>query len=116
MANDPIKDLIEWIRNKLNSLPEKDTQGNNYRVGWQVLTYLAGAVAEESTDPKIRMLGRSAKKGAKKSFIDLAINKISDWLENPVNNNPYQLSKSCIYCGRIVYSQTNYCPYCFNKI
>jgi len=53
-------------RNKLNSLPEKDNQGNNYRAGWQLLTYLVASAAEESTNPKIRILGKLAKKGCKK--------------------------------------------------
>ena len=116
MSKDPFKDLTEWIRAKLNSLPEKDNQGNNHRVGWQVLTYLVASAAEESTDPKIRMLGKAAKKGAGKSFLDLALKKISDWLENPANNNPYQLTKSCNYCSRVVDSWYDSCPYCFNKI
>ena len=113
MPRDLIKDFSEWIRNKLNSLPEKDSQGNNTRVGWQLLTYLVASVAEESTDPKIKMLGRLAKKGAKKSFIDLAVKKIFDWLDNPNNNNPYQLTKSCIHCSHLVNSWDNYCPYCY---
>jgi len=112
--NDPIKDLSEWIRNKLNSLPENDNQGNNYRVGWQILTYLVASAAEESTNPKLRLLGKSAKRGAKQSFIDYAVKKIGDWLDN--SNNPYQLTKSCIYCGRLINSLSNNCPYCFNKI
>lgn len=116
MKKDPFKDLTEWIRNKLNSLPEKDNQGNNYRVGWQLLTYLVASAAEESTNPKIRVLGKSAKKGVKKSFLDLSLKKFSEWLENPTNNNPYQLSKSCNYCGKVVNNWSNYCPYCFNKI
>jgi len=114
MSKDLIRDLTEWIRTKLNSLPEKDNQGNNYRVGWQVLTYLVASAAEESTDPKIRILGKAAKKGAKKSFIDFALNKLSDWLDG--NNNLYQLTKSCSCCGCVVNSWSGYCPYCFNKI
>lgn len=115
MSKDLIRDLTEWIRTKLNSLPEKDNQGNNYRVGWQVLTYLVASAAEESTDPKIRKLGKAAKKGAIQSFIDLLANKLGVWL-SATQNNPYQLSKSCNHCGSIVNSWNNYCPYCFNKI
>lgn len=115
MKKDPFKDLTEWIRNKLNSLPEKDTQGNNYRVGWQLLTYLVASAAEESTDPKIRKLGKAAKKGAKKSFIELAVPKIFNML-NIFSNNPYQLTKSCNSCGSIIDSWTNSCPYCNNQI
>lgn len=110
MNKDPFKDLIEWTRNKLNSLPEKDNQGNHYRVGWQFLTYLAGSVAEESSDPKIRMLGKVAKKGAVKSFFDLLTEKALDWFSK--QNNPYQLTKSCIHCGHLVNSWDNYCSYC----
>jgi len=80
MNKDPLKDLTEWIRRKLNSLPEKDNQGNNYRVGWQILTYIVANAAEGSTDPNIRLLGNSAKKGAKLSFIDFAVNKLNNWL------------------------------------
>ena len=72
MVKDSTKGMAKWIRNKLNSLPEKDNQGNNYRVGWQILTYVVANVIEESSDPKIRLLGKSVKKGAKLSFIDLA--------------------------------------------
>jgi len=115
MNKNPINDIIEWIRNKLNSLPEKDNQGNNYRVGWQFLTYLAGATAEESTNPTVRKLGKAAKKGAKKSFVDLVIPKIFNKLNN-FSNNPYKLTKSCTYCGSVVNSWTNNCPYCNNQI
>jgi len=115
MNKDPIKELIEWIRNKLNSLPEKDNQGNNYRVGWQFLTYLAGATAEESSNPEIRKLGSAAKKGAKKSFLDFVAIKFFDWLENPSTNNPYLQTKTCSYCGNWVSLSSNYCPYCFNR-
>jgi len=62
MKKYPIKDLSEWIRDKLNSLPEKDNQGNHYRVGWQLITYLAATAAEGSTNPKLRLLGKLAKK------------------------------------------------------
>ena len=113
MKKEPIKNLIEWIRNKLNSLPEKDNQENNYRVGWQFLTYLAGSAAEESSDPQIRMLGKAAKKGAKKSFIDLVAVKITDLLFNP-SNNPY-LTKQCSYCGNWVSTSSNFCPYCYGS-
>lgn len=115
MIKDPLKDITEWIRNKLNSLPEKDNQGNNYRVGWQVLTYFVASAAEESTDPKIRKLGKAAKKGAKKSFIDLLANKLGVWLST-TQNNPYQLSRSCNYCGYMVDNWNNFCPYCNNQI
>lgn len=115
MAKDPLKEFTEWIRRKLNSLPEKDNQGNNYRVGWQVLTYLVGSAAEESSDLKIRRLGKSAKKGAIKSFFDFAIPKLFNALSN-FSNNPYQLTKSCNYCGNVVNSWTNICPYCNNQI
>jgi len=114
MVKDSTKDITKWIRSKLNSLPEKDNQGNNYRVGWQILTYVAANVVESSSDPKIRLLGKSVKKGVKLSFIDLAAKKLSDWLDG--NNNPYQLTKSCSFCGCVVNSWNNYCPNCFNKI
>jgi len=81
MNKDPLTDLTEWIRRKLNSLPEKDNQGNNYRVGWQILTYIVANAAEELTDPKIRLLGKSVKKGAKLSFIDFAVNKLNNWID-----------------------------------
>ena len=116
MAINPKKDLSEWIRNKLNSLPEKDNQENNYRVGWQLLTYLVASAAEESINPKIRILGKLAKKGAKKSFLDLAVPKIFGWLENPSNNNPYKLTRSCIYCGLNVNYWDRFCPYCYRKL
>ncbi len=112
MSKYPIKDLSEWIRNKLNSLPENDNQGNNYRVGWQLLTYLVGSAAEESTNPKLRLLGRSAKSGAKQSFIDYAVKKIGDWLDNS-SNNPYQITRSCKNCGSMIDNWNNYCPYCY---
>ena len=102
MSKYPMKDLSEWIRNKLNSLPENDNQGNNYQVGWQLLTYIVASAAEESTNPKLRLLGRSAKRGAKQSFIDYAVKKIEDWLDN--SNNPYQLTNSCNYCGNAINS------------
>ena len=113
--DESVKKLTEWIRNKLNSLPEKDAKGSEYRVGWQILTYLVGTAAEESTNPKVRILGESAKKAAKQSFIDYAVKKIVEWLDKP-SNNPYQLSKSCKYCGVVVDSWSSYCNYCFNKI
>ena len=107
-----IKDFSEWVRNKLNSLPEHRVQEDNYRLGWQIITYIFGSAAEESTNPRLRLLGKSAKRGAKQSFIDFVVKKIDDWLENPVNNNPYQLTKSCHYCGWAINSWSNYCPYC----
>jgi len=114
MVKDSPRDITRWIRNKLNSLPEKDNQGNNYRVGWQILTYVVANVVEGSSDPKIRLLGKSAKKGVTLSFIDLALNKLSGWLDG--NNDPYQLTRSCSFCGDVVFSWNNYCPNCFNKI
>jgi len=114
MAKDSPKEITKWIRRKLNSLPEKDNQGNNYRVGWQILTYVVANVVEGSSDPKIRLLGKSAKKGVTLSFIDLALNKLSDWLDG--SNDPYQLTNSCSFCGDEVYSWNDYCPNCFKKI
>lgn len=114
MRKYPIKDLSEWIRDKLNSLPEKDNQGNHYRVGWQLITYLAATAAEGSTNPKLRLLGKLAKKGTKKSFIDLASKKLEEWLDRNLDN-PY-FTKSCNYCGMTINNWSNYCPYCYNQL
>lgn len=113
MGKYPIKDLSEWIRDKLNSLPEKDNKGNHYRLGLQLITYLAATAAEESTNPKLRLLGKLAKKGTKKSFIDLASKKLEEWLDRNLDN-PY-FTKPCNYCGNWVSTNSSFCPYCYSK-
>ncbi len=103
-----MEDISENIRNKLNSLSEKDNQGNYNRLGWQILTYIAGSAAEESTNPKLRNLGRVLKRGAKKSFADYLAQKIVGWL------NKFSISKTCPFCGYSNNSTAIFCNQCRN--
>ncbi len=102
------KDLSDLVRNKLNSLPEKDQQGNQYRLFWQFITYLIGNEAESSNDTSLKVVGKKIKLGAKKSFLDYTTTKIENWIDRFFDNMG---SKTCIYCGHT--SQYN-AKICFN--
>lgn len=109
----PTKDPSEMLRNKLNSLPEKDQQGNYYRFFWQLVSYSIGSVAANSNNSNFKKLGENMKKGAKKSFVDYALNKIESYIDRFLDGN-ITLNKICMYCGFQVDSQSSFCPNCRN--
>ena len=82
------KNLSDIIRDKLNSLPEKDLQGNYNRAGWQFISLIAAEAAENSTNPQLQILGQYVKLGTKKSIVDYASKKIEDWLDS-ILEDPY---------------------------
>jgi hypothetical protein len=73
-------DLSEVIRKRLNGLKEKNEDGTYYKAGWQFITLVVGNIAESSTNPKIRRLGKMVSLGAKKSIADYASQKISEFI------------------------------------
>src|SRR5438445_3276671 len=101
-------DPSEQIRNKLNSLPEKDNRGNYNRLRWQTFTYFIGSALEESTNPKLKNLGKSMRIGAKKSFVDYLTQKIVGWLDKLLDK------KVCSYCGYANNSNAIFCNQCRN--
>lgn len=81
------KDATEMVRNKLNKIPEKDTIGNNQRFQSQFVTWIVGGIVESAKDPNIRRFGKTLRKGAEKSFSDLAAQKITDRITKFFNDN-----------------------------
>jgi len=87
MNNQQPKNLSDIIRDKLNSLPEKDQQGNYNRAGWQFISLIVAEAAKNSINPQLQMLGQCVKLGAKRSIVDYASKKIEDWLDSILEDN-----------------------------
>jgi len=81
LENKPFNDIGDLVRYKLNSLPEKDQQGNYYRLGWQIISLITANAAENSTNSQLQILGKFVKIGTKNSISDYVAEKINNWLD-----------------------------------
>ncbi|MCV0410760.1 hypothetical protein [Nitrosopumilus sp.] len=91
MKKAPIRDLSELVRTKLNSLPEKDSQGNNNKLAWQIISLLVSDKAQYSTNSNIRHVAKLVRRGTEESVADYAASKIRSFVLNNLRKDPYSL-------------------------
>ncbi len=81
------KNLNETIRKALNSVQGKNPDGSDKRFNLQFLTWLAGGIAESSSDKTIRKTGRKVRTGAENSFADYLGEAVSKYARNFFRKN-----------------------------
>ena len=91
MKKSPTKDLSELIRTKLNSLPEKDAQENNNKLGWQIFSLLVSSKAQNSQNPSLRKVAKLVRKGTEESVADYAAAKIREYVLTSLRKDPYSI-------------------------
>lgn len=78
-------ELSERVRLGLNNIEERDAQGNERRLLWQLFAVVGGSLLAASSDKNDVIVGKALRDGAIASFAELVGLKLGRWLQANTN-------------------------------